>query len=374
MSHAARGTIALVALAALTVTAVGMSAIRGILAPVFLTLVLTICANPVRVYLQQRGVSQGLATGSVIVVVFGLLAGFFVMLFIALAQFAAMLPDYADEFSAIGANVSSWLASIGVSTGQADLAVTAIDPAQVMAFFTGALGGIVSITGAMVIVLTMMILMAADSVYVPTILRQLSERRPHLVTAIETYASNVRRYMVVTTVLGVVQGVVNAVALWILGVPAALLWGLLSFICSFIPNVGYFFALVPPLVFGFLTGGWPTAIAVLIVYGLVNAVVQSIIQPRVVGNAVSLSQTLTFFSVLFWAAVLGPVGAILAIPLTLLAKALLVDADPDARMWRPVFGPTLETRDLKKQQDAGRIRWHRRGSSGPVAAPREPSL
>jgi AI-2 transport protein TqsA len=369
LSHAARGTIALVALAALTVTALGMSAIRGILAPVLLTLILTICANPVRVYLQRRGVSQGLATGSVIVVVFGLLAGFFVLLFIALAQFVAMLDDYADEFGDIAATVSGWLTSLGVTAEQADGAVAALDPAGVLEFLSGALGGVVSIITALVIVLTMMILMAADAVYVPTILRQLNERRPHLVTALETYASNVRRYMVVTTVLGVGQGVLNAVALWVLDVPAALLWGLLTFVCSFIPNVGYFFALIPPLVFGFLSGGWPTAIAILVVYGVVNAVVQSIIQPRVVGNAVSLSQTLTFFSVLFWAAVLGPVGAILAIPLTLLAKALLVDADPDARMWRPVFGPTLETRDLKKLQDAGRSRKHRRKPPTVATAP-----
>jgi predicted PurR-regulated permease PerM len=199
----------------------------------------------------------------------------------------------------------------------------------------------------------MMILMSADAVYLPTVLHQLGESRPNLVTALTAYASNVRRYMVVTTVLGVAQGVLDALALWILGVPAALLWGVLAFLCSFIPNVGYFIALVPPLVFGGLAGGWPTVIQIIVVYGLINAVVQSIIQPRVVGQAVSLSQTLTFFSVLFWAVIIGPMGAILAIPLTLLGKALLVDSDPDVQLWRPVFGPTAETRSRKRLEDAG---------------------
>jgi AI-2 transport protein TqsA len=163
--------------------------------------------------------------------------------------------------------------------------------------------------------------------------------------------------------------VLNALALWILGVPAALLWGVLAFLCSFIPNVGYFIALIPPLVFGFLVGGWPTALAVIVVYGVINGVVQSVIQPRVVGNAVSLSQTITFFSVLFWAAVLGPIGAILAIPITLLLKTLLVDADPDANLWRPVFGPTAETREQKKLADAESGRRHRRRSRRAAAAP-----
>jgi AI-2 transport protein TqsA len=190
--------------------------------------------------------------------------------------------------------------------------------------------------------------MAADAAYARTILRQLSERRPELVQALRDYATNVRRYMVVTTVLGVVQGVLNATALFIMGVPAALLWGLLAFLCSFIPNIGYFFAIIPPLVFGFLVGGWPTVVWVIVVYGVINGVVQSIIQPRVVGHAVSLSQTITFFSVLLWAALTGPIGAILAIPLTLLVKALLVDIDPGAGWadallrdrWTPTRTPT----------------------------------
>jgi predicted PurR-regulated permease PerM len=243
--------------------------------------------------------------------------------------------------------------------------VSTIDPSNVAALVAGAVGGVFSITGALVIVFTMMILMPADAVYIPTVLRQLHTRRPHLVAALREYASNVRRYMVVTTLLGVAQGALNALALWILNVPAALLWGLLAFLFSFIPNVGYFFAIVPPLVFGFLVGGWPTVIAIIIVYGLINGVVQSIIQPRVVGQAVSLSQTITFFSVLFWAIVIGPIGAILAIALTLLGKVLLIDSDPDARFWRPALGPTQETRAIKKLDDLESTRARRDGHRVP---------
>ncbi|PJJ62021.1 AI-2E family transporter [Compostimonas suwonensis] len=347
-----RATVILVALAAATVTAAGLSSIRGILAPVLLTLVLTICAHPVRTGLERRGVPHGLATGSVILVVFVLLAGFTYTVIIAFAQFATMLPQYSQQLSEIGATISSWLQSIGIGAAQVQEMVSSFDPSNILSFFTGVLGSVFSITGALVIVLTMLILMSADAVYVPTIMRQLSTRKPQLVAAIGEYAKNVRRYMVVTTVLGVAQGVLNALALWIMQVPAALLWGILAFLCSFIPNIGYFFAIIPPLVFGFLVGGWPTVIAVVIVYGIINAVVQSIIQPRVVGNAVSLSQTITFFSVLFWAVVIGPIGAILAVPLTLLARTVLIDADPNARWWRPAIGDTTETRTIMKEDDA----------------------
>jgi len=368
-----RGTVLLVGLAAATVTAIGMSGIRGILAPVLLTLVLSICAHPVRVRLERRGVPHGLATGTVILVVFALLSGFIYIVIVAVSQFVAMLPNYADEIQALGTSIGEFLNTIGISDAQIRSMTRDLSPSQFVPYLTGFLGSFFGIVGFLVIVLTMLILMSSDASYAHTILGQLAQRRPGLVDALKLYAANVRRYMIVTTGLGIVQGVLNAIALWILQIPAALLWGLLSFLCSFIPNIGYFFAITPPIVFGYLVGGWPTVIAVIIVYGVINGGVQSVIQPRAVGNAVSLNQTITFFSVLFWAVVIGPIGAILAIPLTLLARTFLVDSEPDIAWVRPAFGPTTETRRLLKAADvAGKTARKTKPPLAPGSTPTQP--
>jgi predicted PurR-regulated permease PerM len=272
-----------------------------------------------------------------------------------------MLPDYAEEFNQIAASIGSWLKGIGVGPEQVEQVKGSFDPATIAGFFSNLAGGVASITAALVIVLTMLILMSADATYVPTILGQVGLRRPRLADALIDYARNVRRYMVVTTFLGLVQGAINGIALWLLHVPAALLWAVLAFLCSYIPNIGYFIAIIPPLIFGYFVGGWGTLIAVLVIYAIVNAVVQSIVQPRVVGNAVALSQSLTFFSVLFWAIIIGPIGAVLAIPLTLLVRAILIDSDPDARWWRPALGDVTETRAIMTEADE-RAKASRRGA------------
>ncbi|MGO4299489.1 AI-2E family transporter [Leifsonia sp. RAF41] len=349
-----RGLRILLGLAAAVVFSFGIAAIGGIFAPTFLALVLTICAQPVRVWLERHGTPQGLATGAVGLTVFALLAGFIGLLWVALAQFVTMLPQYKPQLQQLGAQITSWLQSIGVGPEQVKEIKSGFNPGTMLNFLTGLLGNALGIVTLLVIVLTMLILMPADAAYTPSLLRQLKPTRPNLVYAMSAYAHSVRRYMVVTTLLGIAQGVLNGILLWILGVPAALLWAILSFLCSFIPNVGYFFALVPPLVFGYLTGGWGTVIAIVIVYGIINAVVQSVVQPKVVGSAVALSQTLTFFSVLFWAVVIGPIGAILAIPITLLLRAILVDSDPRARLWRPIIGDLAHTRELMKEESLAR--------------------
>jgi len=363
-----RNAAILMGLGGATVAVFGLAAIAGIASPILLALVLTICAQPIRTGLERRGVPRGLATGSVVTAVFVVLAGFVAALGLALGQFAALLPQFASQISDIASAVTDWLATIGFGAAQVQAIEASFDPNNLIAVASGLFGSITNVTVALVIILTMLILMAADAGYLPTLLDQLRPTRPTLVNALVHFASSVRRYMVATTLLGIVQGVLNAVALVLLGVPGAFLWGLLSFLCSFIPNVGYFIAIIPPTVFGFLVGGWAVALPVIVIYGIVNGVVQSIVQPRVVGNAVALSQSLTFASVLFWAIVLGAIGAILAIPLTLLVRTVLVDSDPGAAWWRPLMGDLEEARGLMKNEDARKRAERKAGKTGKDAA------
>lgn len=332
--------------------AFGLAAIAGIFAPVFFALVLTICVHPLRVWLERHRVPRGIATGSVITAVTLLLLVFGYLVIVAFGQFAQLIPQFSAEITDWLHGVADWLTSLGVNSKEISDIASSFNPSQLVGFVGGLIGGLAGWVTLLVIIFTMLLLMAMDAGYIPTLFRQMYPTRPLVVGSLVAYGNNTRRYMVVTTVLGLVQGLLNWIALLILQVPGAFIWGLLAFICSFIPNIGYFLAIIPPIIFGGLVGGWPTVIAVIVVYGVINAVIQSIIQPRVVGKAVSLTQTITFFSVLFWAVVIGPIGAILAIPLTLLVRLLLIDTNPRMAWIRPMIGELDETRAMMGQIDA----------------------
>jgi AI-2 transport protein TqsA len=334
--------------------AFGLWAVRGIAAPVLLALVLTICAHPIRAVLERIRVPRGAATVTAMLLVFALLAAFAAALVIALAQFTTLIPEYTPQLEQIGASIGAWLSGLGIDAASAETIVSGLEPSNLLDFAAGLLGGVTGIVFGLVVILTLVMLMAMDGAYLPALLDQMRPRRPDLVGAFAGFASSVRRYMIAATGLGVLQSTLNWIALAVLQVPAAFLWALLSFICSFIPNVGYFIAIIPPAVFGFLAGGWPTGIAVIVVYGIINVIVQSIVQPLLVANVVALNQTLTFVSVLFWAVILGPVGALLAVPLTLLVRTILIDADPRARLWRPLTGDIDEAKELIEARDADR--------------------
>ena len=249
--------------------------------------------------------------------------------------------------------VAAWLSSIGINADEIHDIASGFDPATLLGFVGGLIGGLTGWITLLVIVFTMLLLMAMDAGFVPTVLRQLYPVRPLVV--------GLARRATATTCAGTwwsrrCSGWRRASSTGsrslILGVPGAFIWGLLAFVCSFIPNIGYFIAIIPPIIFGALVGGWPTVIAVIVVYGVINGVIQSVIQPRVVGKAVNLSQTITFFSVLFWAVVIGPIGAILAIPLTLLVRLMLVDTNPAMSWIRPMLGEFDETKAIMAEFDA----------------------
>jgi predicted PurR-regulated permease PerM len=93
-----------------------------------------------------------------------------------------------------------------------------------------------------------------------------------------------------------------------------------------------------------LTGGWQLAAVVFAIFAVVNFVLTSLVQPKYVGDAVGISVSLTLVALVFWGWVLGMIGAVLAVPLTLFAKSLLVDVNPNVRWTDAILGSTTTAR------------------------------
>ena len=107
--------------------------------------------------------------------------------------------------------------------------------------------------------------------------------------------------------------------------PLFVTWGVLAFVTNYIPNIGFILGVIPPALIALLDGGVGSAVAVVVAYTVINVVVQTIIQPRFTGDAVGISATVAFVSLIFWAYVLGTLGALLAVPATLFLKSVLLD-------------------------------------------------
>jgi predicted PurR-regulated permease PerM len=323
-----RWLIVLIGLAAATVAVAGVRSIAWLVGPVFLALVVVIALSPVQTRLRRAGVPRWLATSVLLVLVWTVLLVFVGLLVVSAAELAALLPDYAGNAERLINELVADLNDARVVQGTVSDLVQQIDYGQVVGLASGVVAGLTDTASTLVLLLTAMVFVTIESSGFARRLALVGAERPHLPVAMTLFAQGTRSYLVVSTVFGAIVAVGDWIALTVIGVPAAALWGLLAFITNYVPTIGFVLGVIPPALLGLLAGGWGELLLIVIVYSLLNFVVQTLIQPRFVGDSVGLSMTVTFVALLFWGWVLGALGALLAIPLTLLVKALLVDVDP----------------------------------------------
>jgi AI-2 transport protein TqsA len=328
--------------AATVIIMAGLRSISELIAPAFLALVLTVTAHPLRGWLARRHVPGWLATTAVIVTVYVVLVALVLSLTVSIARLAELLPQYEEDLQNLVSDATTWLARFGIDQKQLDAMGQAVAPSQAIAWVTDVFSGLVSVLSDLFFIVTLLLFLAIDGVAFPVRLGAMDGVHGRFAEAMSSFAVGTRRYLVVSTVFGLIVALLDVGLLYLLGIPLPWLWGMLAFITNYIPNVGFVIGLIPPVLLGLLENGWTGALAVLVGYCILNVLIQSVIQPRFVGQAVGLSTSLTFLSLVFWAWVFGPLGALLAIPFSLFTKALLVDADPRNRWLVPLLsgGPT----------------------------------
>jgi AI-2 transport protein TqsA len=318
----------LLGLAAAVVVLAGMSAAGEVLAPLLLAAVIVIICHPVRFPLLARGWPSWLATTAVIVVSYLILAALLAMGVWAGFRFAALVREYVPQLTSMVNDIQAQLATLGLDTQIADAVTTWLQPSNIVSIAGTVSSMALGIGTAFFFVLAYAVFMAADGARYATARARFGRTHADAIDRSERFSSGVRRYYVVNASFGAVVAVVDGVALALLNVPGAAIWAILAFVTNFVPNIGFVLGLVPPAVMALVAGGWQLSLAVVAVYCVVNVVLQVFVQPKFVADAVSLSLTLSFVSVVFWTFVIGPLGAILSIPLTLLVRALVLEGDP----------------------------------------------
>lgn len=322
--------------AAVVILVAGLQAASGILGPLFLAMVLTIVVHPARTWLAQR-LPAGVATAlSIIAVVVGVV-GLGMCVLLAVARFATLLSTYSGVAKERVDDLTDWLTKVGIGTDEVLKIVESFDLSNLLSVVSGALNGMFGVLSTVVFILALCLFMAIDATALPRQLASISGRRPGLVGALSSFSVGTRRYLLVSTVFGLIVAALDTLALYLLGVPAPLVWGLLAFLTNYIPNIGFVIGLVPPAILALLDGDLSLMLAVIAVYCLLNVVIQSVIQPKIVGEAVGLSVTLTFLSLIFWSWIMGPIGAVMAVPFTLFVRAVFVEADPEKSWLMPLI-------------------------------------
>lgn len=330
----------LLALAAVVIVVAGLSFAREVVGPLALAIVIVIICEPVRQPLMRRGLPSWLGTTIVIAVAYVILLAMGALMWFAGVQFAGLVVDLASDGAVTRQlqDLAGWLTDIGLGQEATDAVASLIAPANLLKVVQSVGGTVIATATALFFVFAYIIFMAVDAARYRHAPAVFGRTHSTVIGRITVLNRGIRRYYVVNATFGAIVAIVDGLALWWMGVPAPIVWAILAFVTNFVPNIGFILGLVPPAILALAVGGWPLLLGVIAVYCVANVVLQVLIQPKFVSDAVDLSLTLSFVSVIFWTFVIGPLGAILSIPLTLLTRALVLEGNPDALWVRWVSG------------------------------------
>jgi predicted PurR-regulated permease PerM len=355
----------LVGLASVFIIIAGIRDLSFILNPILLAVVITITVIPLPGWFARRGAPGWLSLVLTFLVVLGLIGLVLLLVFVGMAQLAEVVPVLraaaaAEQFAA----AQSEAEMLGVSVGDVTLAIENLITSQRLTnLVTTLLSALfVGISQAFLVML-IFAFMLSSALALPSSAR-LGLRADHpLIQRAATLTEDVRRYVTLTTALNFLVGLGNTLLLFALGIDLALLWGLLSAFMGYIPAIGFWIAMIPPLFLAFINDGPFAALAVLIGYALINGTVENLVKPRMMGRELKISPAVVVIALFVWGWLLGAVGAILSTPLTLLILSILEGFD--STRWITILLRTAGTgepvEEAEREAAFGRIRglWNR---------------
>lgn len=321
-SSASSPVIQIVIFAGLSIVILAMRVANDILSPILLALVLAITTAPLLHWFIKRGAPSWLALILTLLLIVVIILGLVWLVGLSVQDFSEKLPSYEQRITEIEQILGGTLTNLGVDieTLTADPLVA---PDKWLGFAAGFAGGLVSSLSNWGLILLASVFFMVEALIMPRKIRNITEESDPDVQRSLRFNQDIRQYMSINAGLGLLVAVLNTILLSIMGVDFALLWGVLSFFMSFIPNIGFLISVIPPAFMALIQFGFTEMLIVIVAYILINFLVDNVIRPRFIQEGLNLSVTVTFLSLILWGWVLGPIGAILAVPMAMIVQAIL---------------------------------------------------
>ncbi|MCP4722247.1 MAG: AI-2E family transporter [Desulfobacteraceae bacterium] len=320
--------------AAFVIIVAGMKAAAVLVVPFFMAVFLAIICAPPLFWMQKKGIPSIVA---ILILMLGAIAVQMVLVTLvssSIADFSNNLPFYQERLMSLIYESLGFLSRYGIDV-EADKLTQMFNPSHIFKLAANTLNGLGGVlTNTFFVFLTFLFILSEAAGF-PNKLRALSSGRDVDLDRYSEITIGVNRYLGIKTITSLATGL--AITLWLMvqGVDFPVMWGVFAFLFNYIPNIGSIIAAVPAVLLALVQLGPVPAGFVGLGFLIVNTVVGSVIEPRIMGQGIGLSALVVFLSLAFWGWVLGPVGMLLSVPLTMAAKIAL--GGRDSTQWLSVL-------------------------------------
>jgi len=321
---------ALIVMACLIIVLAGVKAATTIVVPFLLSVFIAMACNPVIAWSSKFKIPRWLSVISVIliIVVFGfMLAG---LVGNSMAEFRQNIPVYKEQLNGETIWITNKLESLFDIKIDTSLFISYLDPGIAMNMATNLLSSLGGVLTNFLLILLTVVFMLFEAESVPKKVHIALDDPSMRIMQIDKFLTSVKNYLVIKTLVSIATGAVIGVWLFILGVDHFMLWAVLAFLLNYIPNIGSIIAAIPAVMLAFVQLGPGTAGLAALGFVVSNTVMGNVVEPRFMGRGLGLSTLVVFLSLIFWGWLLGTVGMLLSVPLTMIVKIGL-ESNPDTR-------------------------------------------
>lgn len=332
----------LVGFAAIIIILAGVKAATEIVVPFLMSLFIAIICSPLINFMTARKVPHWLAITILFLLI--LLTFFFLFGLIngSIREFSQSMPQYrqllSQRLNDLMLVAQKWKIPLSIDS---ETLLDKFDPSAIMNFVSRLLlnfSNVVSNAFILILVVLFMLLEAPMAKSkVAFVLNRGGDDQREEEFHIDRMLDSVIRYLGVKSVVSLLTGFCVWILLEIAGVQYAVLWATLSFLFNYIPNIGSIIAAIPIIVQTLLLNGFSTGFGVAAGMIAINMVIGNMIEPKMMGRTLGLSTLVVFLSLLFWGWLLGTVGMLLSVPLTMALKIAL-EASPKTIHYAALLG------------------------------------
>lgn len=327
-------------LAAFVVIVAGIRSAESIMVTFLLSGFFAIICAPPFMLMQRKGLPAWLSLVLVVLIISLFQLILLSIITTSLNDFSKDLPTYQERLRSLLGGIVGQLNAWGVDIPR-DKLVQHFDPSTLFKLAVDTLGNLGSVlSNSFLIVLTVIFMLFEGTSLPAKLQRAFGEGSDHM-RHVERFLDNVKQYMTIKVLVSLATGLIIYLWLLIIGVEYPLLWALIAFLFNFIPNIGSIIAAVPAMLLALVQLGPLHMLLTAIGYLVSNLLMGNVVEPRYMGRGLGLSTLIVFLSLVFWGWVLGPVGMLLSVPLTMLLK-IAFESSADTKWIAILMGPDVE--------------------------------
>jgi predicted PurR-regulated permease PerM len=318
----------------------GLKIADKIVVPFFLSMFIAILAFPLLNFFQSKKINNPLSVTLVLITIMAVSLSIAALIGTSLNSFRKSLPEYKEKIYSEVDKISIVAEKYGLNI-DSNFLYDYVDPTFIMQSVANTISAFGNVLTNYFLILFIVMFTLLEAAGFSNKLKLAFKNSSKSITNFHIFSENMNKYISIKTIVSIVTGLLIYICLSFIGLDHAIMWALIAFFLNYIPNIGSIIASIPAIIIALIQFNFYYALLVALVYLTINIVMGSIIEPKYLGKELGLSTLIIFLSLIFWGWLLGPVGMLLSIPLTMIMKIAL-ESNDDTRWISILLGRNIK--------------------------------